>query len=110
MRRLTNLLLLTGLLAGCADSWPVAGRGGWAERDRTSQLADNPAVHQAHQRLTRLGDAGAERYFPGRLADARLTLTRAHRESTSGFDQDAAATLGRLETLLADLETRLAQR
>ena len=78
--------LLMACLAGCAEPWPIEGRGGMAERREPADAA----LVQAGGDLVRLSE---EHTAPGRLSMASELYVRARREHDAGLFQDAENSL-----------------
>jgi hypothetical protein len=78
------ILLVVGLMAGCARNWPHEGHGGFAERDAPCDLAIDEAV-EAIRYLK--ADPGVR--APSKVSSAEERLIRARRESQAGLYDDA---------------------
>ncbi len=88
--------LLMACLAGCAEPWPIEGRGGMAERREPADAA----LVQAGRDLVRLSEGHTA---PGRLATASELYIRARREHDAGLFPDAENRLCARCTWLAGL-------
>ena len=110
MKRLGHALIvlavvLTTGLGGCTP-WPVAANGGLAERHPTVSaplLALESRYHAAAK-------AGADRFSPGRLAEAELLIIRAKREHEGGLIDDCNVTLSKADIVLSAIEHDLSAR
>jgi hypothetical protein len=78
------LLLVAGLLAGCARNWPHEGHGGLAERD----VPCDPAIGEAVEAIDYLKTETGLRP-PSKVNAAEERLIRARRESQAGLYADA---------------------
>lgn len=87
-------VLLLACLAGCADPWPQAGRGGMAER----LPLDDAELARFRDRLELAADGQGEPR-PGRIALAQERFLRARRENEAALHQDSAKSLAEASLL-----------
>lgn len=79
-----KLLLIVGVLTGCAHHWPHEGHGGLAERDTPCDMA----IRQAIEAISYLKAEPGLRP-PSKVIAAEERLIRASRESRAGLFEDA---------------------
>jgi len=108
MRTLLTVTLVALSLGACG-TWPPHGSGGAAEYEpiRDDNSRDRAQLINAQKELALVRDLDGAHHLPAALDVATLQWKRAARALNGGFSQAAKADLARLETMLADIRSRL---
>ncbi|BBK35916.1 hypothetical protein STAQ_09940 [Allostella sp. ATCC 35155] len=106
-------LMAVGILLAACSSWPPEASGSGRPRPAAPAIAIDGLpgrIDRAAASLARLRAGDGLRYRPAALHQAGTALDRARRELAGGLDDDAAVGLARVERMLDEVLTELAQR
>ncbi len=100
---------LTALSLAACVTWPPHGFGGVAEHEqvRGDYTKDRARLIAAQTELAMVRELDGSSHLPAALDVAVLQWKRAARALNGGFPQAAQADLTRLETMLANIRSRL---